>query len=95
MSNPTKGTYNFPVIPLPGGWKIETWYNRQASSWVSQLKDASGNQVGDAEYDGHADCVRHSRETLQRRYTVEFPGFEDLRLSIEQLAKLDSREVVV
>ena len=30
--------------------KLEKWYDRQTRSWVIQLKDPDGNQVGEAIY---------------------------------------------
>lgn len=32
---------------------IDTWYDRSTRSWVVQLKDREGNQIGDAEYTGN------------------------------------------
>lgn len=32
---------------------IESWYDRYTRSWVVQLKDREGNQIGDAEYVGN------------------------------------------
>lgn len=34
------------------GGKVETWYDKPTRSWVTQVKDADGNQVGEAEYTG-------------------------------------------
>ena len=65
MSKPYKD------IPLPDGGKIETWYDRPSRSWVSQRKDAAGNQVGEAQYDGHRDAVPYSRDMLQRAAAKE------------------------
>ena len=30
--------------------KIDVWYDRYTRSWVVQLKDVSGNQIGTADY---------------------------------------------
>lgn len=56
-------------ISLPGGWTVTTWYDRRTESYVSQLKDASNSQIGDAYYDGHSDHVPSSRESLVDRYS--------------------------
>lgn len=34
--------------------RVEQWYNRTERSWVTQLTDSSGAQVGTAAYDGGA-----------------------------------------
>jgi len=34
------------------GGLVETWYDKPTRSWVSQIKDANGNQIGSAEYTG-------------------------------------------
>jgi len=34
------------------GGSVETWYDKGTRSWVTQTKDAEGNQVGEAEYTG-------------------------------------------
>jgi hypothetical protein len=34
------------------GGLVETWYDKPTRSWVSQIKDTNGNQVGSAEYTG-------------------------------------------
>jgi hypothetical protein len=31
---------------------IDTWYDRHCRSYVTQLKDSNGFQIGDANYDG-------------------------------------------
>jgi hypothetical protein len=38
------------VFPLANGNTVEFWYSRSVRSWVVQVKDAEGNQVGDAHY---------------------------------------------
>ncbi|MFA1510008.1 hypothetical protein ACDN41_12330 [Priestia aryabhattai] len=38
---------------------IEVWYDQYTNSWVSQVKDAEGNQVGNADY------VHSKREALK------------------------------
>lgn len=40
------------LTELPGGGKVETWYDRRSRNYVTQLKDSEGNQVGEAEYSG-------------------------------------------
>lgn len=34
------------------GHVVESWYDRKARIYMTQLKDADGNQIGDAEMDG-------------------------------------------
>lgn len=31
----------------------ETWYDKKTRCWVTQVRDARGNQIGDAFYDGN------------------------------------------
>lgn len=31
---------------------LDQWYDRHTRSWVIQLKDAEGNQIGEADYSG-------------------------------------------
>lgn len=59
-------------IQLAGGWYVETWYNRQIRQWTSQLKNSTGDQIGDAQFDHSHDGVKVSREMLQRRHAREF-----------------------
>ena len=33
---------------------IESWYDQQSRSFVTQLKDQQGNQIGEAAYDGNS-----------------------------------------
>lgn len=39
---------------------VDTWYDRHTRSWVVQLKDRDGNQIGDAEYVGNT----HDRDRI-------------------------------
>jgi len=32
---------------------IDQWYDKSSRSWVTQLKDEAGNQIGEAAYDGN------------------------------------------
>ncbi len=66
-------TTKYQDISLPGGWTIETWYERTSMSWVSQLKDERRNQVGEAYYDGHSSHVPSSRQSLIDRHRNEWP----------------------
>lgn len=50
---------------------LEYWYDRNTKSWVIQYKDASGNQVGDAEY-------QHSKPTAEE--LLEICGRLGIRL---------------
>lgn len=34
------------------GGSVETWYDRANRLWVTQTKDAEGNQIGEAEFTG-------------------------------------------
>jgi hypothetical protein len=45
---PRKGELNTKVE----GGSVETWYDRANKLWVTQTKDAEGNQVGEAEFTG-------------------------------------------
>lgn len=64
----------FNTILLPGGWRVETWYDRHTRNWVSQLKDDNGNQVGDATYDagGNGKAISRSRRMLCDRHREKF-----------------------
>jgi len=39
------------VDPVTGS-SVETWWDRYSRNWVTQTKDAEGNQVGHADYTG-------------------------------------------
>jgi hypothetical protein len=39
------------------GESVETWYDPQTRSYVTQRKDSEGNQIGDAEYAGNRDSA--------------------------------------
>ncbi len=49
------------------GHKIVTWYDRQTRSWVTQLKDRIGNQVGEAQYNGSKTGARASERELLKK----------------------------
>lgn len=51
-----------------GGHTIETWYDRHTRSWISQLKDPNGAQLGDAEYAGTKAGIAIGVELLQRQF---------------------------
>lgn len=40
------------------GNTVESWYDSRTHSWVTQVRDANGNQVGDANYSGNRDTQR-------------------------------------
>jgi len=40
-------------IKCANGNTVDAWYHRPSRSWVVQLKDAEGNQIGNAEYSGN------------------------------------------
>jgi len=39
-------------IKCKNGNVVESWYDRATKYYVTQTKDASGNQIGDAEFAG-------------------------------------------
>lgn len=46
---------------LTGNYLIDQWYDRHTRSWVTQVLDREGNQVGDAQYctaSGKVDAAR-------------------------------------
>jgi len=43
-------------------YTVDQWYDHHTRSWVTQLKDSEGNQVGEAEYDGTRESAEVSRE---------------------------------
>lgn len=45
-------TRNKDLNTKVAGGSVETWYDKPTRSWVSQIKDTNGNQIGDAEYTG-------------------------------------------
>lgn len=40
-------------IKCANGNTVDAWYLKPSRSWVVQLKDAAGNQIGNAEYSGN------------------------------------------
>lgn len=36
-----------------GAYTVETWYDRRSRNWITQTKDAAGNQISDATYTGN------------------------------------------
>jgi len=70
-------------IILKGGWqmkiigyepseskppfKVDRWYDRHTKSWVVQLKDEDGNQIGNATYLG----VKQQAITEENRMKIE------------------------
>lgn len=40
--------YEYDVPDKP--YKVDRWYDRRTRSWVIQLKDKEGNQIGNAIY---------------------------------------------
>jgi len=55
-------------IALDGGWSVQSWYDNKTRTWVSQLKDHEGNQVGDACFDGTSSGVKSSQKSLVDRF---------------------------
>lgn len=64
-------------------YKRDLWYDRYTRSWVAQLKDAEGNQVGDAEYTAHkpiepeADFVARKTCLISKTWAPE--SFDDIK----------------
>lgn len=38
---------------LSNGYTIYTWYDRQSRNWITQYRDAEGNQIGNALFSGN------------------------------------------
>jgi hypothetical protein len=34
-------------------YSIKTWHDKHTKSWITQIKDEQGNQIGEAAYDGN------------------------------------------
>jgi hypothetical protein len=71
-------------IALAHGQYIETWYARKTRSYVTQLKDEQGNQVGEAYYGGsRASAIGHrmflSKDRKLSRRKPERPDYEGER----------------
>lgn len=41
-----------PKTTKVGKMTVETWYDKQSKNWITQLKNETGSQVGDARFDG-------------------------------------------
>lgn len=64
--------------PAPGTLWVDRWYDRPARSWVIQLKDAQGNQIGDAVYVAtRAEAKRVSVESMQQRLPAHHPHHKE------------------
>lgn len=40
------------ITPIHSNLSVETWYDCHSKNWVTQAKDAKGNQIGDSQYSG-------------------------------------------
>jgi len=40
------------TIKCKNGNSVVTWYDRQSRSWITQIIDPDGNQIGEADYSG-------------------------------------------
>ena len=47
---------------------VDKWYDRYSRSWIVQLKDESGNQVGDAMYFGNRESAEKEYSHLIKEY---------------------------
>lgn len=57
-------------IELDDGFCVETWYDKHTRSWISQLKNKEGDQIGDAEYDGTSLSVTTSQKKLVDQFNT-------------------------
>lgn len=55
---------------------IDTWYDRHTRSWVVQLKDREGNQIGEAEYVGNKRDRDRVVEMMQAQAGAEIKSRE-------------------
>ena len=39
---------------------VETWWDKTSRNWVTQIKDAEGNQIGSALFAGNKSCAKHN-----------------------------------
>jgi hypothetical protein len=53
----------FRQTPVANGL-VETWYDSQSKNYVTQAKDAQGNQIGEAKYDGTKESANTSHNEL-------------------------------
>lgn len=55
--------------------KVRTWYDRAIRSWVTQIVDEEGNQIGDASYSGSKSGrdfdIRTAKEMIQKYHVEE------------------------
>lgn len=67
------------------GYSVETWFNRDARIWTTQLKDPQGNQIGDADLDGNkiaaslsfrSLCTDRQNQELAEQQTEREPSDE-------------------
>lgn len=62
---------SYQDLALPNGFTLTTWYDHNTRSWITRVLDAEGNQVGNAEYDGHRAGVDFSRKLFFSKYQQE------------------------
>ena len=51
-------------------FSIDMWYNRHERSWVVQVKDEEGTQIGDAAYRGSKSEALHMVEYWGKRFGI-------------------------
>jgi len=49
---------------LANGFTVETWWDRHTQQYITQLKDAVGQQMGNASFDGERASARLSHTAL-------------------------------
>jgi hypothetical protein len=57
-------TYIKPSRESTESFFVETWYNRQERAWVTQLKNADWDQLGEADYAGTKDQALREHERI-------------------------------
>lgn len=75
-----------PNIVFTDKSMITTWYDENTKSYVTQLIDPNGNQVGDAQYDGNTDDMLASRKFMMKDKMKELgiPIEEDALTDLEK-----------
>ena len=50
------------LTTFPNLYTIFTWYDRSKRIWITQYKDAEGNQIGNAEFSGNKKCANETHK---------------------------------
>lgn len=50
---------------------VERWYDKHQRSWVVQLMDKYGNQIGNAHYDGDKQGAIDEEKRLKKEYHIK------------------------